>query len=109
MMEVQGHSRQPVVKGLSSALSIPVLIGTTIRSWIREKDPHLAMITSIPMAHQLGLCSRSEVLCNDKLVGVYDFVEDDPGTVETEENNNGKDNSGHGSHVRQLRPVTRSM
>ena len=52
-----------------------------------------------PYGRQLGLCSRGDVLCNDKLVGVYDFVEDDPTTPETEENTNGKDNSGHGSHV----------
>jgi len=52
-----------------------------------------------PYGSQLGLCSEAEVACNDKLVGVYDFVEDDPATDETEEHNNGKDNAGHGSHV----------
>jgi subtilisin family serine protease len=52
-----------------------------------------------PYGEELGLCEQPEVLCNDKLVGVYDLVEDDPDTPETEENNNGKDNSGHGSHV----------
>jgi len=52
-----------------------------------------------PYGMQLGLCSESEVLCNDKLVGVYDFVEDDPFTEAIEENTNGKDNDGHGSHV----------
>ena len=52
-----------------------------------------------PYGSQLGLCSKSEVLCNDKLVGVYDFVEEDSDTDETEEFNDGKDNSGHGSHV----------
>ena len=52
-----------------------------------------------PYGSQLGLCSDPEVLCNDKLVGVYDFVVDTPGTPETEENTKGKDNSGHGSHV----------
>jgi len=52
-----------------------------------------------PYPSQLGLCSESEVLCNDKLVGVYEFVVDDPETDETEEPNNGKDNAGHGSHV----------
>ena len=52
-----------------------------------------------PYVFQLGLCSKTDVLCNDKLVGVYDFVEDDPGTVEIEENTDGKDNNGHGSHV----------
>ena len=55
-----------------------------------------------PYILQKGLCSKSEVLCNDKLVGVYDFVEDDAGTVETEEFNDGKDNSGHGSHVASI-------
>lgn len=55
-----------------------------------------------PYGSQLGLCSMSEVLCNDKLVGVYDFVEDDPDTDETEEYNNGKDNEGHGSHVASI-------
>jgi len=55
-----------------------------------------------PYPGQLGLCSMAEVLCNDKLVGVYDFVEDDPGTVEKEESTNGKDNSGHGSHVASI-------
>ena len=55
-----------------------------------------------PYGAELDLCSQSEVLCNDKLVGVYDFVEDDPGTDEIEENNNGKDNAGHGSHVASI-------
>ncbi len=55
-----------------------------------------------PYGSQLGLCSKSEVLCNDKLVGVYDFVQDDPNTPEKEENTNGKDNNGHGSHVSSI-------
>ncbi len=55
-----------------------------------------------PYPAQLGLCSKAEVLCNDKLVGVYDFVVDDPDTVEKEESNDGKDNSGHGSHVASI-------
>jgi subtilisin family serine protease len=50
-----------------------------------------------PYGSQLGLCSDTQVLCNDKLVGVYDFVEDDPGTEAIEEWNNGKDNYFHGS------------
>ncbi|NOR40936.1 MAG: S8 family serine peptidase, partial [Gammaproteobacteria bacterium] len=52
-----------------------------------------------PYGAQLGLCSDSEVLCNDKLVGVYDFIVDDPDTEVEEENTKGKDNDGHGSHV----------
>ena len=42
------------------------------------------------------------MLCNDKLVGVYDFVEDDDSTDEIEEHNNGKDNAGHGTHVSSI-------
>ncbi|MCP4046466.1 MAG: S8 family serine peptidase, partial [Gammaproteobacteria bacterium] len=49
-----------------------------------------------PYDTELGLCTQPEVLCNDKLVGVYDFVEDEGGQEET---NNGEDNIGHGSHV----------
>ena len=55
-----------------------------------------------PKGSQLGLCSSSSVPCNDKLIGVYDFVEDDPSTDVVEENNNGKDNAGHGSHVASI-------
>lgn len=53
-----------------------------------------------PFGGYLGLCSDflSGAQCNDKLVGVYDFVEDDPSTPDVvEENTNGKDNDGHGS------------
>lgn len=52
-----------------------------------------------PFGVRLGLCADPEVVCNNKLVGVYDFVEDDPDTGDVEESTKGKDNSGHGSHV----------
>jgi len=52
-----------------------------------------------PYGKELGLCSDAEVKCNDKLVGVYDFVEESDSVEGTEENNNGLDNTGHGSHV----------
>ena len=53
-----------------------------------------------PYGQQLGLCSQNDVDCNDKLVGVYDFVQDNPSTTDVvEENTDGRDNSGHGSHV----------
>ena len=55
-----------------------------------------------PYGSELGLCSDPGVLCNDKLVGVYDLVEDDPNTDVVEESNNGKDNVGHGSHVASI-------
>ncbi|MDX1459851.1 MAG: S8 family serine peptidase [Xanthomonadales bacterium] len=52
-----------------------------------------------PLGSFKGLCSDPEVQCNDKLIGVYDFVEDDPGTSVVEENTKGKDTDGHGTHV----------
>jgi len=55
-----------------------------------------------PLGAQKGLCSDPEVMCNDKLIGVYDFVQDIPGTDIVEENTKGKDNSGHGTHVASI-------
>jgi len=55
-----------------------------------------------PYGVQLGLCSKPAVPCNDKLVGVYDFVKNESDTPETEENTDGKDNNGHGSHVASI-------
>jgi hypothetical protein len=53
-----------------------------------------------PFGGYLGLCELEEVNCNDKLVGVYDFVTDNPATEDVvEENTNGKDNHNHGSHT----------
>ena len=45
---------------------------------------------SNPFGQQLGLCSEAEVLCNDKIIGVYDF---------TDEGSMGKDTVFHGSLV----------
>ncbi len=42
-----------------------------------------------PLNEQLGLCSRPDVSCNEKLIGVYDYTDE----------SNGKDLGGHGSHV----------
>ena len=47
-----------------------------------------------PKIFQLGLCSKNEVLCNDKLIGVYDYVKDNGDTDVIEEHNDGKDNAG---------------
>ncbi|MCH7507863.1 MAG: S8 family serine peptidase, partial [Proteobacteria bacterium] len=46
-----------------------------------------------PFGQQLGLCSETEVLCNDKLIGVYDF---------TDEGSMGKDTVFHGSLVASI-------
>ncbi len=43
-----------------------------------------------PRAEQLGLCSRADVPCNEKLIGVYDFTDD---------STQGLDTDGHGTHV----------
>lgn len=48
---------------------------------------------SNPFGQQLGECSKPNVPCNDKLVGVYDF---------TVEGTNGKDPQGHGTHVASI-------
>ena len=55
-----------------------------------------------PHGSGLGLCSDPGISCNNKLIGVYDFIKDDPGTDVVEENTKGKDNSGHGSHVASI-------
>lgn len=62
-------------------------------------DPSGGYSYTNPLGAQKGLCSQPDVTCNNKLVGVYDFVQDDPQTDEVEENNKGRDNDGHGSHV----------
>lgn len=43
-----------------------------------------------PRGEQLGLCSRTDVPCNDKLIGVFDF---------TDATTRGLDTDGHGTHV----------
>jgi subtilisin family serine protease len=55
-----------------------------------------------PYGSHKGLCGQREVACNNKLVGVYDFVQDDPSTDYIEESNDGRDNDGHGSHVASI-------
>jgi len=46
-----------------------------------------------PLGQQLGLCANPSVLCNNKLIGVYDF---------TDEGTQGYDTRGHGSHVASI-------
>jgi subtilisin family serine protease len=56
-----------------------------------------------PLGEQLGLCSDPEVLCNDKLIGVWDFIEDDPDTEENEYTKGRDDDPvGHGSHAASI-------
>jgi len=66
-------------------------------------DPTLdGYVHSNPLGETLGLCSLPEVLCNNKLIGVYDYITDIPSTEEVEESTNGKDIAGHGSHVASI-------
>ncbi len=93
--------------GLEEKRGEGVIVGV-IDSGINWDHPSFAN-TSIdgyshinPLGGYLGLCNEFEsgAQCNDKLIGVYDFVEDDPSTEDVvEENTNGKDNDGHGSHT----------
>jgi hypothetical protein len=56
-----------------------------------------------PLGEQLGLCSEADVECSNKIIGVYDFVEDFPWTsAVVEESTNGRDTDGHGSHVSSI-------
>ena len=69
-----------------------------------DDDPALSgYVYSNPLGNPLGLCDDPEVNCNNKLIGVYDFIEDDPETEDVvEENTKGRDNNGHGSHVASI-------
>lgn len=87
------------------ALGEGIVVGL-IDSGINWEHPSFADVGgdgynhSNPLGSQKGLCSMPSVECNDKLIGVFDFVEDNPGTNDVvEENTDGRDNSGHGSHV----------
>jgi len=93
--------------GFSMSRGENVVVGV-IDSGINWDHPSFAdpspdgYVYSNPLGQQLGLCDDPEVLCNNKLIGVYDFVEDDPDTEDVvEEYTKGRDNDlvGHGTHV----------
>jgi len=94
--------------GFPSARGENVIVGV-IDSGINWEHPSFGSpsgdgyVYSNPFDEPLGLCDDPDVDCNDKLVGVYDFVEDDPETTDVvEENTKGRDNDGHGSHVASI-------
>jgi subtilisin family serine protease len=96
------------VSGFPQARGEGVIVGV-IDSGINWEHPSFAdpapdgYVYSNPLGQQLGLCDDPEVECNGKLIGVYDFVEDDPATEDVvEENTKGRDNDGHGSHVASI-------
>jgi subtilisin family serine protease len=84
--------------GLPSARGEGVVIGIvdTGINWDHESfsDPAPDGYNySNPLGQQLGLCNEAEVLCNDKLIGVYDY---------TNEGSMGKDTVFHGSLVSSI-------
>jgi subtilisin family serine protease len=64
-------------------------------------DPSLdGYVYTNPRGETYGLCSDPEVPCNNKLIGVYDYIDGDvPDTDEVEEYTKGRDVDGHGTHV----------
>lgn len=96
--------------GLEEKQGEGIIIGV-IDSGINWDHPSFANPTTggyshtNPLGVYRGLCSQpaSEAKCNDKLIGIYDFVEDDPSTEDVvEENTGGRDNDGHGSHTASI-------
>ena len=88
--------------GLPAARGEGVVVGNidTGINWGHPSFDDTGHTYTNPFGSGIGLCSDPAVMCNDKLVGVYDFVEDDPGTEDyVEENTKGEDNNGHGSHT----------
>jgi len=94
--------------GLPAARGENIVVGV-IDSGINWEHPSFddpspdGYVYSNPLGAQLGLCDDPEVSCNNKLIGVYDFIEDDPDTEENE-NTKGRDDDvvGHGSHVASI-------
>lgn len=79
--------------GLDATLGEGMIVGV-VDSGINWDSPafedNVGFDHTNPKGTQLGECSNPAVLCNDKLIGVYDF---------TDEGSNGKDTDGHGSHT----------
>ena len=92
--------------GLADARGEGIIVGV-IDSGINWDHPSFASPSidgytfTNPLGNYLGLCNdfESGAQCNNKLIGIYDFVEDDPATESIVEFNNGKDDDGHGSHT----------
>lgn len=86
-----GGSQLPAVRGEGTVVGI-VDSGINWNHRAFSDDPTFSggYVYDNPFAGFLGLCTRANVLCNEKLVGVYDFTTD---------STDGEDTDGHGTHV----------
>jgi subtilisin family serine protease len=88
-----GFSGIPAAQGEGIVIGI-IDSGINWNSNYFSDDPAIAGYDyTNPLGSQLGLCSDPEVMCNDKLIGVYDH---------TTEGTKGFDSQGHGSHVASI-------
>jgi len=94
--------------GFPEARGEGVVVGV-IDSGINWESPSFAdpspdgFVFTNPRGETYGLCSDPDVPCNNKLIGVYDYIEEDvPDTDEVEEYTKGRDVDGHGTHVASI-------
>jgi subtilisin family serine protease len=94
--------------GFPGARGEGVVVGV-IDSGINWESPSFAdpspdgFVYTNPRGETYGLCNDPEVQCNNKLIGVYDYIDEDVAdTDEVEENTKGRDIDGHGTHVASI-------
>ena len=87
-----GESGAPPRRGEGIIVGVPDTGINWDHSSFKDPSPDGYNFTN-PLGQQLGLCGDAAVLCNDKLIGVYDF---------TDEGSKGKDTDFHGSHVASI-------
>ncbi len=86
-----GTSQLPAARGEGIVVGvIDSGINWNHRAFSDDPADSAGFIYENPLGERLGLCGRSSVQCNDKLIGVYDF---------TSQSTDGLDKDGHGTHV----------
>jgi subtilisin family serine protease len=90
----EGSGQLPAVRGEGTVVGI-IDSGINWDHQAFQDDPAYSdgYVYSNPYPNFLGLCSRANVPCNNKLVGVYDFTTD---------STDGEDTDGHGTHVASI-------
>ncbi len=87
----QGGNQLPPAKGEGVIVGIiDSGINWNHRAFSDNPADNAGYVIQNPRGAQLGLCAKANVLCNNKLIGVYDF---------TNEPSDGLDTDGHGTHV----------